>query len=271
MFSETVELYDGDPRVTLTAYIHTDAPELRIAPRPALIVFPGGGLEYLSEREAEPVAVSFFGIGMNTFVLRYSIGEFGHFPLPLLDASLAVTYIRRHADEYHIDPHRVFAAGFSAGGYIAAMLGVRWQEPFIEEELDIEFGENKPDGLILAYPVITAMEFAHRGTINISIGEDAKEDELEAHSLELLVTEDTPPAFIWHTSDDRSVPVENSLIFAAALSSYGIPFELHVYPKGPHGLSLATRETSCGSRALEDARVAEWTRLAASFIESLGS
>ncbi len=268
MLHEVIELYDNDPRVTLTAYIHGDAPELRAPERPALIVFPGGGLSYLSEREAEPVAVRFFGEGMNVFVLRYSIGDLAHFPLPLLDASLAVSYVRRSAEKYRIDPHRIFALGFSAGGYIAAMLGVRWHEPFIREELDIGYGENRPDGLILAYPVITAKEFAHRGTIELSIGEDADEAELEEHSLEMLVTEKTPPAFLWHTAEDTAVPVENSLLFAFALSSYGVPFELHVYPNGPHGLSLATRETSCGNRGLEDSHVADWVRLAVEWMRT---
>lgn len=270
MFHEIIELYENDPRVTLTAYIHGDEPELRAPQRAALIIFPGGGLSFLSEREAEPVALRFFGEGMNVFVLRYSIGDLGHFPLPLLDASLAVSHVRQHSDVYRIDPRRVFVMGFSAGGYIAAMLGVRWHEPFIREELDIKYGENRPDGMVLAYPVITAKEFAHRGTIDISIGEDADDSELEAHSLELLVTEKTPPAFIWHTAADTAVPVENSLLFAFALSSCGIPFELHVYPEGPHGLSLATRETSCGSPGLEDARVSDWARLAAEWMRRTG-
>lgn len=266
MLHETIKLYEDDPRVTLTSYIHTDAPELRIAPRPALIVFPGGGLSFLSEREAEPVALEFFAEGMNVFVLRYSIREFGQFPLPLLDASLAVTYVRRHSAELNIDPHSIYTVGFSAGGYVSAMLGVRWHEYFIREELDIAYGENRPDGMILAYPVITAGEYAHRGTIDISLGDDVDEAELEDHSLELFVTEKTPPAFLWHTSDDGAVPVENSLLFASALSANGIPFELHIYPNGPHGLSLATRETSCGNPGLEDPRIAEWTRLATAWI-----
>lgn len=267
MEHETICLYGDDPRVTLTSYIHGDHPDLRMPRRPAVIVFPGGGLAYLSEREAEPAALEFFARGANVFVLRYSIGDFGHYPLPLLDASLAFTYVRRHAAEFNIDPHRLHALGFSAGGYIAAMLGVRWHEPFIREELDISYGENRPDGLILAYPVITAGEFAHRGTIDISLGDDISDEELDEHSLELLVSEKTPPTFLWHTADDGAVPVENSLLFAQALSISHVPFELHIYPTGAHGMSLATRETSCGSRGLESARIAEWARLAAAWIE----
>ena len=266
MTTKTINLYDKDERVTLTTYIHDDAPELNAPPRPAVIVLPGGGLTFLSERESEPVALSFLSGGCNTFVLRYSIGELGHYPLPLLDASSAVAHVRRHADEYRIDSKRIYVAGFSAGGYVAAMLGVRWHEEFIRDELDIAYGENRPNGMILAYPVITAGRFAHRGTINVSIGADADLDELEAHSLENLVDDRTPPAFIWHTATDGAVPVENSLLFASALSAHKIPFELHVYPRGPHGLSLATRETSCGNRGLEDARVAEWIRLAVEWI-----
>ncbi len=269
MKTETVLLYDGDPRVTLTSYIHGGDDELRASPRSALIILPGGGLSFLSEREAEPVALDFLARGSNVFVLRYSIGEFGHFPLPLLDVSLAVSYVRRHSGEYNISPHRIFVAGFSAGGYVAAMLGVRWHEAFIREELDITYGENRPDGLILGYPVITAGEFAHRGTIDISIGDDADSDELEMHSLELLVTKKTPPTFLWHTSDDSAVPVENSLLFATALSEHNVPFELHVFPHGAHGMSLATRETSLGNPSLEDMRISEWTRLASAWMNAV--
>ena len=269
MKHEILLLYGDDPRVTLTTYLHEDSPELRMGSRPALIVFPGGGLAFLSEREAEPVALEFFARGCNVFILRYSISEFGHFPLPLLDASLAVAHIRRNAEEYHIDPRRVYTVGFSAGGYVSAMLGVRWHEDFIREELDLDYGENRPDGMILAYPVITAGEFAHRGTINISAGEDTDGLDMYEHSLEVLVTEKTPPTFLWHTADDGAVPVENSLLFATALSAYNIPFELHIYPHGPHGMSLATRETSCGNRGLESARISEWTRLAAEWMRRL--
>lgn len=266
MKHEVIRLYGNDPRVTLTSYIHSDVAELRMPPRPAIIVLPGGGLSFLSEREAEPVALEFLSRGINVFILRYSIGEFGHYPLPLLDASLAVTYVRRHAGEYNIDPRKIYTLGFSAGGYVAAMLGVRWHEPFIREELDIAIGENRPDGLILAYPVITAGKYAHRGTINVSIGDDADEDELDAHSLELLVSDKTPPTFLWHTADDSAVPVENSLLFAHALSENNVPFELHVYPTGAHGMSLATRQTSCGNRGLESARISGWTSLAAAWV-----
>ena len=266
MHTETINLYDHDDSVTLTSYIHNDAPELNMKPRPAVIVLPGGGLSFLSEREAEPVALSFLARGCNAFVLRYSVGELGHYPLPLLDASLAVVHVRRHAQEYHIDQRRIFVAGFSAGGYVAAMLGVRWHEDFIHDELDIAYGENRPDGMILCYPVITAGQYTHRGTIDVSIGADADDDELVTHSLENLVTEKTPPAFLWHTANDGAVPVENSLLFASALSENNIPFELHVYPQGPHGLSLATRETSCGNSGLENSRIAEWVDLAAAWI-----
>ena len=269
MKHKLIYLYENDDRVTLTALLHKDHPELRCGRRPALIVLPGGGLSFLSEREAEPVALAFMPHGINTFVLRYSIGEFGNYPMPLLDVSLAVAHVRRNADKYNVDPKRIYIAGFSAGGYVAAMLGVRWHEDFIREEIDIPYGMNRPDGMILSYPVITAKEYAHRGTINNSIGADATEEMLEEHSLENLVSEKTPPAFIWHTANDGAVPVENSLFFASALSEHNVPFELHVYPDGPHGLSLANSETSVGNRALENPRAAEWVRLAAEWMKLL--
>ncbi len=266
---KTFPLYGDDGRVTLSAYIHSDIHAPNIKKRPALIVFPGGGLSFLSEREAEPIALAFLPYGMNAFILRYSVREFGNYPLPLLDASAAVAYVRENADELGVDPDAIFVIGFSAGGYVAAMLGVRWHEPFISEELEIEFGMNRPDGIILAYPVITAGEFAHRGTIENSVGKHPTDEELYDHSLENLVTEKTPPVFMWHTADDGAVPVENSLLFASALSASGVPFELHVYPHGPHGLSLATEETSGGNKVLEDERISEWVRLAAEWTETV--
>lgn len=268
MKEKVINLYDNDKRVTLTALLQRDHSELRMSKRPAIVVLPGGGLSFLSEREAEPVALAFMTHGMNAFILRYSIGEFGNFPLPLLDASLAIAHIRENADLYNIDPDRIYVAGFSAGGYVAAMLGVRWHEKFIREELGIPYGQNRPDGLILSYPVITAGEYAHRGTINNSLGEYPSAEDIYDHSLENLVSEKTPPTFLWHTANDSTVPVENSLFFAASLSKEKIPFELHVYPDGPHGLSLANSETSCGNGGLEDRRISEWVRLAAEWIRA---
>ncbi len=267
MIEKTLSLYENDDRVTLTMYLHSEINNPELKKRPAVIVFPGGGLSFLSEREAEPVALAFFSEGMNTFVLRYSIGDFGNYPLPLLDASAAVAYVRTNSDEFGTDPDKIFVAGFSAGGYVAAMLGVRWHEDFITEELDLPYGMNRPDGMILAYPVITAGNFSHRGTIEMSIGKSPSDEELYDHSLENSASEKTPPAFIWHTADDNTVPVENSLIFAESLSESGVPFELHVFPHGPHGLSLANEETSGGSKALENKRIAQWVHLAAEWIK----
>lgn len=269
MKHNTYPLYSNDTRVTLTSYLHEDHPELNPSARPAVIVFPGGGLSFLSEREAEPIALAYLSRGFNTFVLKYSIGEFGNYPLPLLDASLAVSHVRENSSEFNVDPDRIFIIGFSAGGYVAAMLGVRWQEDFICDELGIPFGSNRPDGMILSYPVITAGEFSHRGTIINSIGEDATDEEICEHSLENLVSDKTPPTFLWHTADDNVVPVENSLLFASSLSRVGVPFEMHIYPHGPHGLSLAEKETACGNEALMDKRISEWMDLSSEWLKTL--
>lgn len=267
MIHQTISLYDNDDRVTLTMYIHSDAHDPNAKKRPAVIVLPGGGLSFLSEREAEPIALAFLAEGMNAFVLRYSIGEFGNYPLPLLDASAAVAYVRRNSEILGVDPDSIYVVAFSAGGYIAAMLGVRWHESFIAEELDLQYGMNKPDGIILAYPVITAGDFSHKGTIENSIGKFPTSQELHEHSLENLVSDKTPPVFLWHTADDKTVPVENSLLFASSLSCAEVPFEMHIYPHGPHGLSLATEETSGGNKALESKRISEWVRLASEWIK----
>ena len=144
---------------------------------------------------------------------------------------------------------------------MAAMLGTLWNEDVVIERLGIEFGENRPDGMILAYPVITSGEFAHRGSFNNLIGDPQSEKLLYKLSLENSVGEHTPPAFIWHTLTDQSVPVENSLIFATAMKNANIPFELHIYPDGPHGLSLGTRETISTVADRFNPHVSSWIEL----------
>ena len=138
---------------------------------------------------------------------------------------------------------------------------------FIREVLQIDDGMNRPDAMILCYPVITSGEFAHRGSINNLLGGEADEKLLHEVSLEHHVSEKTPPAFIWHTLNDSIVPAENSLLFANALRKRNIPFELHIYPEGPHGLSLATKETDEENRMVRP-HVATWLRLCTEWLET---
>ena len=210
--------------------------------RPAIVVFPGGGYAYTSPREAERIALNYNAAGFQAFVLSYSTAPHKH-PLPIQDAATAIKTVRENADEWNINPDWIAIIGFSAGGHLAASISVHWDNPEIFSADEIAAGLHKPNASILSYPVITSGEFAHRGSFENLLGEDADEKMLEMMSLEKQVKESTPPAFLWHTYTDGAVPVENTLLYASALSKYKIPCEVHIYPNGVHGLSLVSDET----------------------------
>lgn len=227
----------------LHTYVIDNSPEVDVdRVRPSIIICPGGGYGFTSDREAEPVALALAAEGYNAFVLRYSVSP-SQYPQQLLEVSAAVAYVRRMAKVWHVDTDKIIVCGFSAGGHLAGHLGVAWQEQFIQDALELNEAENKPNAMILGYPVITSGTFAHEGSFRNLLGE-AYEQDKEKVSLELLVSKLTPPTFIWHTFEDQAVPVENSMIFAQALKKYNIPFELHIYPKGGHGLSLCDQRTA---------------------------
>lgn len=240
---ETVNLAPDKDYVTLTAYIAGTSTEMPFnEKRKAILIVPGGGYSFCSDREGEPIALTYLTAGYNAFVLTYSVSGHGdaRWPAPLIDASAAMKHIRDHAEEYHVDPDYVFVIGFSAGGHLAASLGTLWNNDEIEAFLNIEKGYNRPTGMILAYPVISGLEYAHRGSFDNILGERKDDEDARRElSLEYRVDEQTVPAFIWTTATDTVVPPQNSILFAESLAEKGIPFEMHVYPKGSHGSSLA--------------------------------
>jgi acetyl esterase/lipase len=239
MTSEVFQI-TNDPSVTLTSYVIDSSQELATAePRPAILVLPGGGYHFCSDREAEPIALAYLAHGYNAFVLRYSLNAASAFPRPLQDAETALEFIGKHSAEWHVDPKKIAAIGFSAGGHLAAALGT--------------MGKIKPAALILAYPCILA-----------SIGDVLANP---VPSLDEKVDASTPPAFIWATAADALVPVENSLAFATALSRAKIPFELHIFKDGVHGLSLATAQTSNGNPAMLEPDAAQWVQLSVSWLQ----
>ncbi|PWL98586.1 MAG: acetylesterase [Clostridiales bacterium] len=246
---QTVNLIEGKPNVTLTSYIAGTSPELPFSEkRKAILIIPGGAYAFCSDREADPIAHVYLAAGFNAFVLRYSVYRTGDpvWPSPLVDASAAMKYIRDHAEELHVDPDYVFVIGFSAGGHLAAALGTLWDNDEIEKQLGFSKGYNRPTGMILSYAVLSGLEYAHRGSID-NILRDRKDDTQarEAVSLELQVSEKTCPAFLWSTVTDTTVPVQNSLLFAKALSDYKIPYEMHLFPEGGHGASLGNAIVGC--------------------------
>ncbi len=221
--------------------------------RPTILICPGGGYEFVSPRESEPVANRFNQMGYNTFVLTYSVNASPLKNKPLDDAKWAIKTIRSRCDELNVISDKIAVCGFSAGGHLAASLGVFWQE-----ELE------KPNALILSYPVITGGEFAHKGSVNYLYGVDATEQERDLFSLEKHVSQNTPPTFIWHTQDDQTVPVENAFLFATALQKHKVKLEMHIFTMGAHGLSTATADVEDyteGKVRLADSHVARWTEL----------
>ncbi len=267
MLYETIRLRE-ETNATLTTYVATETPELKNAKRRAIVVCPGGGYHFLSEREAEPIARFYFAKGMNAFILRYSVKPNAHSYNPLIEAALAIKHIRENAEKYNIDPDYVFIVGFSAGGHLAASTGILWNIPEVRAALgDAPEGIAKPTGMILSYPVITAGPKAHKGSIKNLCGKDnPTEEEENRFSLELHVDETTSPAFIWSTFEDKTVPVESSLYLASAMREAGVPFELHIYPKGAHGLALANEESAGDRSHMLVPHVQDWIELSYKWI-----
>ncbi len=256
---------------TLTPYAFLPMGNLKPKPRAAILLIPGGGYRFLSERATEPVARQFMAADCNVFILRYGVEEGARDDQPLIQAALAMQYIRTHAEAYHTDPRRVYVCGFSAGGHLACSLGTRWQEEVLAPCLDgADPAIVRPDGMILAYPVITAGRYAHRGSVDRLAGYKTRGDEpeLDRWSLEHKVGPHTPPAFIWHTFADRAVPMRNSLMLANALTEAGVPYELHIYPEGPHALSLAVAETAKNPATDIVPHVQGWIELAIKWIKT---
>ncbi len=232
---------DGMENCTVTAWLHEQDVSQRSCP--GIIICPGGGYEHVSVRESEPVAAPYYHAGYNTFILRYSIGQDARDFQPLKQLASTIAHIRSHCDALSTIPEQIAVSGFSAGGHLAASLGTLYNEPrFLNA-----FGRAdriRPDAMILSYPVITADEFAHVGSIQNVSGEKEGSEGYRWFDLTTHVDSDTPPTFLWHTAEDAAVPVENSLKMMLSLSKHKVPFEGHIFPTGRHGLCVCTEEVS---------------------------
>lgn len=262
--------HTGD-NATITTYIKDAYPELQNSfNRPLVIICPGGGYGHLSQREGEPIALKMLELGYNAVVLRYSLVP-NQFPCALMEAAYTIDYVRKHAKEWDTDPQKIIVAGFSAGGHLAASLGLLYNSEYIKEfvktGLNVALDEIKPDGLLLGYPVISSGEYAHRGSFEKLLG-TAYDELLQSLSLENRVTADAPKTFMWHTFTDDSVKLENSLLFANALRKAGVEFEYHVFPKGNHGLGLGTKETDTKDGTHYQPEVSVWTGLFKTWVEN---
>ena len=180
-----------------------------------------------------PVSYTHLALGFQAFILRYSVAP-SVFPRALAELAYSVALVRERAEEWHVDPHRITVGGFSAGGHLACSLGVFWKENFLSSILKRETALWRPNSLMLCYPVITSGEFAHQGSFVNLLG-DRYEQFLNRVSLETQIDENVPPTFLWHTYEDETVPVENSLMLAWALKRHNIPLEMHIYQHGGHG------------------------------------
>ena len=265
METKIIDLYDyykiakpEGARGVLTTYIHYMSREISLTRKlPAMLVIPGGAYWMVSDREAEPVALKFFAEGFNAFVLNYSVaGDSAvKYPYQLIEAEMAVAYIRQNAEELHVDPDRIAAVGFSAGGHLCAMLG----------------SCDKPNAVILSYPVITRDDkVGHVDSFKNLCGAENIELQNKVDILN-LINENSAPAFIWSTFTDNAVPCDNALLAALKYRESGVPVSVHVFGKGEHGLSVADM-TVYGDRHAVDAMsvsVPEWVRLSVEWLKEI--
>jgi len=267
MLNEVVKLRNDRDNVTLTSYAVVD--EVDQKPRRAVLICPGGGYSYIADPEGERIALKYLAYGINAFVLNYSVKDNTSdfkYPMPLVEASNAMKYIKDNAERYNIDPDKVFVCGFSAGGHLASMLGTIWHrdEVYAEAE-EMEYGYNRPAGMILCYPVIHAKGH-FRSIRNLTGKENPTEGELNYLASHLNVDERTCPAFIWHVIDDACVDVESVLDMGIALKRSEIKYEMHLYPYGGHGLGCPDFEVS---GRVYYRNIEEWMKLSVDFIKSI--
>ena len=230
---------------TLTAFL----PEAGKANGAAMVICPGGGYGGLAPHEGKGYALWFNEHGITAFVLKYRLGSAGYrHPVMLQDAARAVRTVRARADEWKLDPKRIGIIGSSAGGHLASTLLTHFDAGKSDAADPVERVSSRPDLGILCYPVISLGEFTHQGSKNNLLGKDPAPELVRELSNELQVTKDTPPTFIWHTAEDKAVPVENALLFAAGLRKAGVPFDLHIYERGNHGMGLGSQPYGGGER-----------------------
>ena len=241
MHTETINLYEhyhtaapGDGG-QLVVYALEPIPKVDPKRRfPAVLILPGGAYSWVSPREAEPVAMRFLSRGFTCAILNYSCAP-ARCPVALREAAMAMGFLREQADRLHIDPEKVAALGFSAGGHLCGTLGTLYDAPEVADVAPAAM--IRPDALVLCYPVSAAHGRTHEDSFTNLCGQDqALKDRL---SLDRLVRRDMMPVFLWHTRTDDSVPVDGTMRLALALAEQDVPFALHVFAAGRHGLATA--------------------------------
>jgi acetyl esterase/lipase len=237
-------------------------PRTMNARTPAMIVCPGGSYRALAaNHEGRQVAAYLNSLGIAAFVLRYRLGPRYHHPIELGDAQRAIRTLRSHGEEWRLDPVRIGIMGFSAGGHLAMSASTLFDAGNPSADDVVDRSASRPDIVVLGYPVISmTAAWTHAGSKTSLLGDDADAGEARRLSGELAVTKDTPPTFIFQTNEDRTVAAENSLHYFLALRQAGVPAEMHVFEKGPHGVGLAN----------DDPSLAPWSTLLATWLRGRG-
>ena len=269
MLNRTIKICPDKEHVTLTEFV----PESRNKKSDAVLVIPGGAyLEVCADREGEPIAIDFLAKGYNAFVLNYRTG-WGTAPFAqLIDAARAMIYLRENATHLKIDPKRVFAVGFSAGGHLCYALATMYEYPEVKAVFGERYKLARPTGAILSYPVTVIGDKTHQNSFKNLLGRSEfvfTEDEINKFSLERVVDSGTAPMFLWHTYQDNAVPVQGTMKLALALADRGIPAKVSIYPYGCHGIALGTELSSNGNSAFVQPLASSWTSEADGWMKTL--
>ena len=267
MIYETIR-YTEDGRVHLQTYV----PELfsiKGNALPAMIVLPGGAWTHLSENESEAVALTYVREGFASFVLNYSVGDYSAFPNPLIEVAWAIATIRQNAQKWHIDPNKIALVGFSAGASLAAISATQWIDPIISETLGIPKENYKANAAILAYGCYDLATIFDNQEDDLVIPKPGKITADRTPQVDVVnyVTKDTAPIFIYHCRYDEYVPVKNTWLLAEKLEENKLPFEMHIFQSGHHGMSV-NNELTVGKEPI-DPSVTQWVNLSIQWLKEL--
>lgn len=271
MIVETIDLYGyfNMPRSSKTGgYLdvmcHSPSNEVGVDRlRPAMLVIPGGAYVFVSEREGEPIALEYIRHGFNAFVLRYSLAPDFVFPTQLREAAMAMIFIRENAAKYNVDVNNVASIGFSAGGHLCGCLGTMFD---CKELSDLGKADLiRPNAVILSYPVSVYADETRSHVQSFNNVTQNNEQLSERLSLERCVCANSSPAFIWHTVADDCVPVYGSIVLAGAYDKHKVPFELHLFEQGGHGLSTCTKEVNSVNES-----ASKWIEVSVNWLKARG-
>lgn len=263
----TIQIQGKPTGAILQTYLMSASDEMLHKTWPAILLMPGGAYRYTSDREAEPIALRLNGMGFQVAVLRYSCAP-TPFPQALLEAASAFALMKDRAAEWNIDAKHILTMGFSAGGHLAASLGIYWNHEMVTDVLQRQ--DLQPFAQILCYPVISSGTYAHVESFQNLLQDKADDETYRTMvSLEQQVHKQVPRTFLWHTVSDPTVPVENSLLFASALLKEGVLCEFHMYDKGMHGLSTAGKLTQRSDGEKLQPECESWMDLLKTWLDSL--